>query len=184
MMNYYILPLFSLLVAVVIFFGYVRPTWSDTISAAKDAIASDEQSLVAAKEYSTQQNILTDARNAINPADLARLAVFLPDSVDNVGLILDLNALAVRSGLSISNIDVTTNTVETAVASDALPAAQNQTGSIELSLSAVGTYSALQSFLVGVEKSQRLLDVRDIIVKGSETGVYSYQMKLRLFWIH
>ena len=180
-MNYRILPLLSLLVAVGIFFGYVRPTWSDTISATKAAIASDEESLMVAKEYSARQKTLTDARNAIDPADLARLAVFLPDSVDNVGLILDLNALAARSGLLISNIDVTTNT---AAASGALPAARtSQTGSIDLSLSAVGTYAALQSFLIGVEKSQRLLDVRDVTVRGSETCVYSYQMKLRLFWI-
>ena len=183
-MNYRILPLLSLLVAVGIFFGYVRPTWSDTISATKAAIASDEESLMVAKEYSARQKTLTDARNAIDPADLARLAVFLPDSVDNVGLILDLNALAARSGLLISNIDVTTNTAADAAASGALPAARtSQTGSIDLSLSAVGTYTALQSFLIGVEKSQRLLDVRDVTVRGSETCVYSYQMKLRLFWI-
>jgi len=54
---------------------------------------------------------------------------------------------------------------------------------VDLSLSAIGTYTALQNFLRGVEKSVRLLDIKDIVVKGSDTGVYTYQMKLRLYWL-
>ena len=101
-------------------------------------------------------------------------------------LILDLNALAARSGLSLSNIDViagATNSKEVA-ASGALSALDtNPLGSIDLSLSAIGTYAALQSFLVGVEKSARLLDIRDVVVKGSDTGVYIYRMTLSLYWL-
>lgn len=186
MMNRRILPLFALLFAVGIFFAYVHPTWSVSIAATKAAIASDNEALDAASAYTARENALLTARNAIDPANLAKLEVFLPDSVDNVGLILDLNALAARSGLSISNIDVSnpapvSNTATAATASQG--ASTNVTGSIDLSLSAVGTYSALQTFLAGVEKSERLLDVRDIIVKGSDTGVYIYQMKLRLYWL-
>jgi Tfp pilus assembly protein PilO len=179
-----ILPLFALMVATGIFFSYVHPTWSGRIAETKAAIISDEQALVAASAYTTRQNALATERNAIDPENLSRLAVFLPDSVDNVGLILDLNALAARSGLSLSNIDVTKNTVVSSDASGALPVARaNPTSSIDLSLSAVGTYTALQAFLVGIEKSTRLLDVQDIVVKSSDTGVYSYQMKLRIYWL-
>ncbi|MBI2025438.1 hypothetical protein HYT04_01465 [Candidatus Kaiserbacteria bacterium] len=59
----------------------------------------------------------------------------------------------------------------------------NPIGSVDLSLSAIGTYSSLQAFLVGIENSARLIDVRDIVVKGSDTGVYTYQMTLRLYWL-
>lgn len=187
MINDRIIPLFALMVAAAIFFIYVRPTWSVSIAATKAAIASNDQALVAASTYTARQNTLASARNAIDPADLERLAIFLPDSVDNVGLILNLNALAARSGLSISNIDVTKNAVTSFAGSPtqgALPTAgANPTGSIDLSLSAVGTYAALQAFLIGVEKSARLLDIQEITVKGSDTGVYNYQMKLRIFWL-
>ena len=50
-------------------------------------------------------------------------------------------------------------------------------------LSAVGTYPSLKSFLAGVERSARLLDVQSLSVKGSETGVYTYEIKLRLYWL-
>ncbi len=184
MMNDRILPLFAILVAIGVFFGYVRPAWSVTIAEIKTAIASDEQALAAAGAYNTRQNALAAARDNIDPANLERLTAFLPDSVDNVGLILDMNALAARSGLTLSNLDVTSNAPTKSEAPDVLPRPNgNPMSSIDLSLSATGTYSALQAFLVGVEKSLRLIEVQNISVRGSDTGVYAYQIKLRIFWL-
>ena len=190
-MNSHILPSLALMLAVGIFFGYMKPAWSGPLAETKAAIKNNEQALAAADEYKAKQNTLASARNAIDPENLARISTFLPDSVDNVGLILDINALAARSGLSLSNIDVVandasgvkTNTRAPAPAG-ALPVARtNLVGSVDLSLSAIGSYTALQSFLAGIERSARLLDVRDIVVKGSDTGVYNYQMTLRLYWL-
>ncbi len=179
-----ILPLFALMIAAGIFLSYVNPTWSGQIAETKADIVSNDQALAAASAYATRQNTLAAARNAIDPENLTRLSAFLPDSVDNVGLILDLNALAARSGLSLSNIDVTKNAVESPDAFGALPVArENPTGSIDLSLSAIGTYAALQTFLIGIEKSIRLLDVQEITVRGSDTGLYTFQMKLRIYWL-
>ncbi|MBU6388694.1 hypothetical protein KGQ72_02395 [Patescibacteria group bacterium] len=188
-MNSRILPLIALLVAAGIFFAYVSPTWSGSIADTKAAIALDDQALAAADEYTKQQDTLAAARDAIDPANLTRLTTFLPDSVDNVGLILDLNALAARSGLSLANIDVVTNDASGVKSSAGgpsgapQPSAAEPVGSVDLSLTAVGTFTALQSFLSGVERSARLLDVQDITVKGSDTGVYTYQMALRLYWL-
>ncbi len=192
-MNSRVLPALALIFSVGIFFTYVKPTWSGPLKETKVAIANDEQALAAADEYKAKQNALASARNAIDQENLNRLSVFLPDSVDNVGLILDINALAARSGLSLANIDVVTNdstgsgnkgTESSVQSSGTLQVARaNPVGSVDMSLSAIGTYSALQTFLVGIEKSARVLDVRDITVKGSDTGVYNYQMTVRLYWL-
>lgn len=180
-MNSRILPTLALLLSIGIFFAYVKPLWSGPLKETKEAIANTEKALVAADEYKKRQNELAAARNAIPRENLDRLSVFLPDSVDNVGLILDINALAARSGLSLANIDVVMNDANAAAPP---PSSRvNPVGSVNLSLSAIGTYTALQTFLVGIEKSARLLDVRDITVKGSDTGVYNYQMAIRLYWL-
>ena len=182
-MNNNIIPALALIVAAGIFFFYVNPTWSGPIAAMKTAITSDDKALTAAITYATQQNELAAKRNTIDPADLTRLTTFLPSSVDNVGLILDLNALAARSGLTLSNIDVMTTAVAAKSGSDSVSAPTNPVGSVNLALTAVGTYTALQAFLRGIETSQRLLDVRELVVKGSDTGVYTYQMKITLYWL-
>lgn len=179
--------------ALAIFFLYVNPSWTGSIAKAKNAIAADNQALLAAQQYSAQQNQLAAARDAIDPANLKALSTFLPDSVDNVGLILDLNALAARSGLSVSNIDVVTHSSASSASTGSnasamvpgtLPAGNpNPVNSVDLSLSAVSTFSAFQDFLIGIEKSARLLDISDLVVKGSDTGVYTYQMTVRLYWL-
>ncbi|HVB20045.1 MAG TPA: hypothetical protein VNF51_02040 [Candidatus Paceibacterota bacterium] len=188
-MNSRILPSLALLVAVGIFFAYVNPTWSGSIAAKQATIASDDQALAAATEYTNQQNQLAAARDAIDPTDLTGLTTLLPDSVDNVGLILDLNALAASSGLSLSSVDITSNTASTgstnsgAVVSALPNPVVSPVGSVDLSLSAIGTYSAFKAFLGAIEKSERLLDVQDIVIKGSDTGVYGYQMTIRIYWL-
>jgi hypothetical protein len=109
--------------------------------------------------------------------------------VDNVGIILDLNALAARSGLALSNVDVlsssqTGSSGASQTSDGSLPAGgESPVGYVDLSLSAKGTYPALQGFMRGIEQSARLLDVRDLVVKGSDTGVYTYQMTIRLYWL-
>ena len=186
-MNSRILPTLALMVSVGIFFVYVNSTWTGPIAATKAAMQSDEQALAAAKDYAAQEQELTDARDQIPAADLARLLVFLPDSVDNVRLILDLNALAAKSGVAISNIDVSkkpASSEATNTGISGIPVTNtNVVDSVDMSLSAVGTYSALKTFLSGIEKSERLLDVKDISIKGSDTGVYTYQVKLGIYWL-
>lgn len=185
-MNNRILPALALIIAIGIFFAYVNPAWTGSIAAAKASIASDDQALATAQQFAAQQNQLATARDAIDPANQKALSTFLPSSVDNVGLILDMNALASRSGLSIANVDVVTDASGSATAQNAGALTANAVspvGSVNLSLSATGTFTALQTFLVGIEKSARLLDVHDLVVKGSDTGVYTYQMTLSLYWL-
>lgn len=181
-MNSRILPSFVLLLSIGIFFAYVNPMWTGKIAEKRSAIAASEYALIAAKEYSARQSQLAAARNEIAAEDLAALEIFLPDSVDNVGLTLDLNALASRSGLSVENIDVVDASNSTkSLGSDTT--SSNPIGSVDLSLSVVGTFAALQAFLSGIEKSARLLDVHDLVVTGSDTGVYTYKMAIRLYWL-
>ena len=181
-----ILSAFALILAIGIFFAYVNPTWNGSIASTKAAIANDNQALLIAKQYASQQNQLATARDSIEPANIQKLNTFLPSSVDNVGLILDLNALASRSGLSISNIDVLMNSDATqgTKSTGGLPSASdNPVSSVDMSISAVGSFNALQVFLIGIEKSARILDVHDISVTGSDTGVYAYKLTLSLYWL-
>lgn len=185
-MNSHLLPVLALLISATAFFAYVNPSWTGSIAETKARIADNNQALDAARDYTMRQNELATAKNAIEPESLSRLSAFLPDSVDNVGIILDLNALATRSGLSLANIDVSKESIadgDSSADQSLQSSKMNPVGSIDLSLSASGTYAALQVFLSGIERSVRLLDVREITVKGSDTGIYEYKMILRIYWL-
>ena len=178
-----LLPFLSLVAAVGIFFAYINPLWTGQIAQEKAAIASDDQALASANQFVKRENELATQMNAIDPSALSRLETFLPDSVDNVGLILDLNALAARSGVEIDSVDVAGQGGTASAQAAAVTDGSGPVGSIDMLISAKGTYDALVKFLQGVELSERLLDVTDLTVNGSTNGVYTYQMSIRIYWL-
>jgi Tfp pilus assembly protein PilO len=181
-MNNRVIALIALLLSVGLFFTYINPLWTGRIAETKEAIESDNQALQAAQAYLARQKELEDKSKNLSPEGVTKLTSMLPDGVDNVGLILSLNALAASSGLSISSIDVSTASANAASSAQS-GGGSNPVGSVDLTLAASGDYSAFQTFLRGVERSQRLLDVKDLRVTGSNTGTYTYQMTLRIYWL-
>jgi hypothetical protein len=56
--------------------------------------------------------------------------------------------------------------------------------SLTITVNTTGTYDTFRTFLAGLEQSLRPLDVTSITVNDSDTGVYSYGMTLRFYWLH
>ena len=166
------------------FFAYTNPTYTGPVASLRGEIHSYDNALVAARAYREKEEALISERNAISAEGLARIEAFLPDGVDNVQLILDLNALAGRTGLTLSDFDI----VETAQSQAQDPQrlsieSAGLTDSVELTVTAVGTYDAFKRFLDGVEWSLRPLDLVELSITDSQTGVYSYNMKFRIYWL-
>jgi hypothetical protein len=180
-----IVPIVFILVAIVIFFVYVSPTYSGPIAADQAQIAGYDSALAAAQTYVTTENGLAAKRDAIPAAELARLSTFLPEGDDNVQSILDLDSLAARSGISLANFTTSASAASGATdASAGAPSTNTTLGSVDLTVNATGTYAALQAFILGIENSLRLVDLVSLSVAQSDTGVYSYQMTFRLYSLH
>jgi Tfp pilus assembly protein PilO len=185
-----LIPIILVLAAAGLFFGYVQPTYSGSIATLTAENKDLDTALQAAKEFEAKEVELTKERSAI-PADrLARLEAALPDSVDNVQLIVDLNSLAARSGVQLSQFDISKQedaqpgaAVVTGAPTEPVLTDGEPTESLELSVSATGTYAAFRTFLDGVEKSLRPLDVVELSVQDGETGVYTYDVTFRLYWL-
>lgn len=187
-----LIPILCVLAAGGIFFGYINPTVTGSIAETNAAIERYDSALAAAKKFEQKQAQLAAEKQKIAPEALTRLESFLPDGVDNVQLILDLDALAARSGLRLGNFQTTeSGRGHTAaggpVGADGTPIMLNEsslpTDSVDLSMSASGSYASMRAFLAGVETSLRPLDLIEFSVSDSNTGVYNYQMTFRLYWL-
>lgn len=180
-------PILILLGTIGLFVGYVHPTYTGAIQAVSADIQSYDAALAAADRFKAKELQLTGEKNSLPAAELERLESFLPDSVDNVQLILDLNSLAARSGVQLSDFDTTETGGDDSKAvggSSALTAkASAPYDTLELSVSAVGSYAAFRTFIAGVEQSLRPLDVVEMSLKDSQTGVYTYDVTFRLYWL-
>jgi len=190
-----LIPLCMIIGAIGLFIGYTQPTYDTAIIPAQASITDVDTALVAAQRFKEKEVELARQQAAIDPTQLARVSAFLPDSVDNVQLIVDLNSLAARSGIQLSDFDIaagteaaaTAGTLNAPVALAGSPTTVLGSGesveSLQLSVSATGTYAAFRTFLDGVEKSLRPLDVVELEVQDSATGVYTYKITFRLYWL-
>lgn len=191
-------PVIALILAIGLFFGYINPTRTGSIAETSAQIDSYESALAAAERFKEKENELIRAQANIPQDKLERLRTFLPDGVNNVQIILDLNSLAARSGIRLSDFDIAGDTatgggssaptaqapvVESTPTTGLGLASESAIDSLEITVSATGTYASFRTFLEGIERSLRLLDVVSVSVKDSETGVYTYDMTIRLYWL-
>jgi hypothetical protein len=179
-----LIPIALALAALGLFLGYVQPTYSGSIAALQTEIKDLDTALVAAREFKDKEVQLTQERATIPDGQLARLESALPDSVDNVQLIVDLNSLAARSGVELSQFNIGTAASDASSGQpDAALTSGEPTESLEISVSATATYASFRIFLEGIETSLRPLDVVELSVQDSDTGVYTYDMTLRFYWL-
>lgn len=197
-----LIPVLLIIGAIGLFIGYTQPTYNGSVVALKGEIENLDSALQAARQFRQKEAQLTQQRSELSQEQLGRLEAFLPDNVDNVQLIVDLNSLAARSGVQLSEFNI----VGDETGSNATPAgtapltagtepqqapsgstlalqSSEPTDSLELSVSATGSYAAFRTFLAGVEQSLRPLDVIELSVQDSATGVYTYDITFRLYWL-
>lgn len=179
-------PFVLLALAIALFFVYVRPTFSGHIHDTRQQIESYDNALLAAQRFQQKEAQLTQAKAQIPPESLDRLRAFLPDGVDNVQLILDMDALAARSGVTLSDFDIK-NLSSEASTTEAAPGlalvSSSPVDSLNLTFKASGTYGAFRTFLAGIETSLRPLDVVSLSLDDSATGVYTYTVTVRIYWL-
>jgi len=119
----------------------------------------------------------------------------LPDHVDNVRLILDLDNLAGRFGLSLQNVDVSSSESKNTKAQTvgAIGTSNQKYDSLTLSFGTRATYKTFVDFLRDLESSLRIVDLVSLSIapetaatptKGqSSEPQYSYKITLRTYWL-
>ncbi len=177
-----LVPFALILIAIGVFFGYVKPTWQGEIRTLEDDIATFDRTLAAAESFTTTLNELKAKKAAIPQADLDRLQAFLPSGVDNIQLILDLTELAERTDLDIEAFDTPEPPAE-AEATDTDLGTGAAYESLEMTVAAKGTYENFRDFADAIERSLRPLDIVGVTIGRSDTGVYDYQITLRFYWL-
>jgi Tfp pilus assembly protein PilO len=178
-----------------IFFLYTQPAY-DAVQASQAQIAQYNQALDKATELQTLKQSLLSKYNSFDTNSLDRLQTLLPDQVNNIGLILDLDSIASRYGLAMQNVDITggsTATPSNQTAVGAIGSSNQAYDSLTLTFSTQGTYDSFMQFLTDLETSLRIVDLVSITVApaatangASSTGtepLYSYGITLRTYWL-
>lgn len=184
-----IFGLIALLVAGALLFVYTKPAYS----AAGDMqaqITQYQDALDKAAQLDALRQKLLAQYNAFSPDDVNRLQTLLPDHVDNIGLILDLDNLASRYGMALENVDVSTPSAASGGSAVGTVGANGlKYDSLSIHFATYGTYNNFRSFIADLERSLRLVDLTSLTIseQGSQpTGgvpAYRYDMTIKTYWL-
>jgi len=184
---------FSLLlsaVAFAVFFMYTQPTY-DEVKVIQNETEQYDQALDRAAELQQLKQALLSRYNAFSQADLARLQRLLPDHVDNVRLVLDLDNLAGAHGMAIQNVVISNPGSETGegLALGAIGATRQKFDSLTLRFSTRATYPVFTTFLENLESSLRIVDlvslslVPDSVTEEEGEPMYRFDITVRTYWL-
>lgn len=179
-----------------VFFVYTKPTY-DKIDTLKAEISQFDSALDKSKEMQELKRSLLSRYNTFTSEQLNRLSRLLPDHVDNVRLVLDLDSLASRYGMAVQNVVVdrdlsVVNQEQTVIG--ALSAQAAQYDSLTMQFATRGTYASFVAFLKDLESSLRIVDLVALTVDPDSTPVgpdgeplgdpiYRYNVTLRTYWL-
>lgn len=185
-MNRFI-PIIFILVAGAVFFLYVNPTYTGKTKELQREVKDLQSTIAKAKQFQAEQTRLVTERESLSAEDLRRLKVLLPDNVDNVQLILDVDGIATRNGARINGIAVEkvgdSAAADGSIGQGVVLKEEKPFGVLALSFDTTATYDQFKRFLQDMEQSLRTLDVTKIAFSESETGVYTFTTKVKVYWL-
>lgn len=186
----------SLLVAAVgVFLGYLHPTYGATTGEAelkKRSIQElrEEQTrytdaLEKTREIEQTRVGLLEKYNRIPLENRERIEKLLPDHIDSVRLIIDINTLASKYGMTLQNItllDAQTGTSRQPKVS-AIGPREERFKAVGLKFGVSGSYDDFRAFLKDLEQSLRLVDVGVLAfgARDSADSDYSYDVTLSTY---
>lgn len=184
-------PAILILIAVLSFFAYTNPAYVQ-IQELRSEVSAYNEALSNSKELQKERDALSETYRNFSPESLARLESLLPDSADNIRLIIDLQRMAQSYGMALSSIKFDS---QQAAASEPNPlAAASPTeigesfkpyGTFRLEFTTTAPYKDFLTFLKDVETSLRLTDVESIefSADGDTPGSYTYVVRIKTYWL-
>ena len=178
-------PIIFIIVSIVIFFTFTDPVYKE-VKDLNIKYAQYQDVLDKSEELLRQRKTLQDKYNSFSEDDVSRLKKLLPDTVDNVKLIIDIDEIAKRYGLTIKGVRLDDSKVNKSGVKDSvatITAGESRFGIIPMGFSVSADYNTFLNFLEDLEGSLRIVDVTNINLKPGANNIYTFDVSLKTYWL-
>jgi Tfp pilus assembly protein PilO len=174
-----------------LFFVYTNPLYVGKGDASEDISQKGVRELLKRKgEYETaktnsgtilkKRDELIAQRNSFSQSDRKNITQLIPDNIDNVQLILDLNGIAKRYSMLLKGIRIEQGPT---LKEGQIGVNKDQLSSISVSFKVGATYETFLEFLRDLETSLRIVDVTKLSFKPTDTGIYNFDVTIKTYWL-
>ncbi len=192
----FITPIILIAISITVFFVFISPLYQD-ISKLHLQVRSYNEALDNSKALENERDKLTAKYNSINPDNLIKLEKLLPENIDNIRLILEIEQIAMPYGMVLREVKYNTDNTKDnkTTASPASPSpspssppinsgavvgggvvaqkSNKDYGSWDLEFSTVGSYNNFINFTKDLERNLRIVDISSITFSSGGGGVGS-----------
>ncbi len=168
-----------LLGSIGIFFGYTNGKYA-LIKETRTEIERLQEDFLKSKTIIAKRDDLKKTYSSFKSSDLKALDNIIPDNVDNIRLIMDMNSIAQRYGMTLKGIIVNSDQKEKGSINEE---SSKKLDSLEVSFKVTASYENFVNFLRDLEKSLRIVDVTELTFKSNELGIYDFNVSIRTYWL-
>jgi hypothetical protein len=173
--------LILVLLSIGIFYTFTAPQYSDAQALASQS--ADYQSLLANVSTITEaRDNLMNSFEAIPQTEKDRLMKALPDSIDSIAIARDLDGIAAKYGIALTSVSVEDKDPSAGSPVD-LSGTSIPYATSFVSFSFVSDYENFLKFLDDIEKSLRIMDIKEASFQTAETGIYEYRVTAETYWL-
>ena len=195
-MTRFILPIILVAITIGIFFTFTKSLYQNIQDLRAQQVSYNE-ALTNSKALENERDKLTQKYNSIGGENLDKLKKLLPENVDNIRLILEIEKVAMPYGMTLKDVRYSPNkTVETVagageIQGGTLSAASSDYGIWDLEFSITGTYNNFINFVKDLEHNLRIVDISSVEFSSSgDNGLkstaeitYQYKFKIKTYWL-
>ncbi|HEY4477962.1 MAG TPA: hypothetical protein VJB09_01665 [Candidatus Paceibacterota bacterium] len=192
-----IFPIIAIIISLTGLFGFVMPGYKE-LSALKTQVSAYDQALNNSRSLEEERDKLTQKFNSISATDLDKIEKLVPDNVDNIRLILEIEKLASPYGMVLKDVHYEVVSKEdqenkqTPKQGGSTKNANLEYGSWDLEFATEGSYGDFVNFVADLEQNLRIVDVvsvqfssgsSDNINKTGAQKPYKYKFKIKTYWL-
>ncbi|MCK5285754.1 MAG: type 4a pilus biogenesis protein PilO [Candidatus Pacebacteria bacterium] len=174
----FILPTFLILLSGGLFFFYADSSYQDIKELKEEKIQYDE-ALNKSRELREIRDELLQKYNSLDSDDKDRLEKIIPDNVDNVKLIMEIDSIASKYGAVIRRVDVNSSIDE----SESLGKSDKEYNTIKLDLTIESSYEDFSKFLGDLSNNLRIVDVNFLSFESNYLNLYQFKLSFKTYWL-
>lgn len=175
-------PILSLLIAVLLFVFFTHPEYVETMDVQKQIGEYQKATATYQKFSATLEEKLAKKSNR-SAYEVERLAVLIPNGIDETQYLVDLEALAGRNNLLFGNTSVEDSDFSVVrkgkEASDASP--KDELTTVDITFEVVGTYDQFKQFLRDLESSLTIFEVTSMSFTVIEGPFQQFKLTVRTY---
>ncbi len=205
-MNKNIIATILIIVGIGLYFTVAKPIFDETKSV-KEVNDKLQEALTGMDEVIRIRDDINKKYNSIGEENKAKLDKMIPDSVDNIRLVIDLNNLARQKNLMLENLRVAvpsgsgkqTNARTPVTSVGTTPV--NMTGAVGLSgpnefnvaeptldkitfsFGVKATFDQFVGLLQAMQANLRITDLTSLSMTANDQGVYEFDLQFQTYWL-